>query len=39
MVGDNLGGACFLLIFIPVVGIAIGLVAARLAAPRAMTRA
>lgn len=37
MVGDNLGGACFLLIFIPLVGITIGLVAARLAAPPAIT--
>jgi hypothetical protein len=37
MVGDNLGGACFLLFFIPAVGIAIGLLAARLAAPRAVT--
>jgi hypothetical protein len=39
LVGDNLGGACFMLIFIPTVGIVLGLIASRLPTPRALTRA
>jgi len=31
-IGDNLGGACFMLLFVPLVGAAVGLVAARITA-------
>jgi hypothetical protein len=31
-IGDNLGGACFMLLFVPLVGAAVGLLAARITA-------